>query len=110
MTFNKAAHSRASVEGDSHCLLGPAPNQDTGKMPYREHEMTVLVARQEITWADRQWAAQYEPGDVVRYTRGSKTHGIEAGEYARVGHTNETENLETDIRENDQHGSKRPPR
>jgi conjugative relaxase-like TrwC/TraI family protein len=31
--------------------------QDAGKMPYREHEMTVLVARQEITRADRQWAA-----------------------------------------------------
>ncbi len=30
----------------------------------------MLVARQEITGADRQWAAQYEPGDVVRYTRG----------------------------------------
>jgi ATP-dependent exoDNAse (exonuclease V) alpha subunit len=67
--------------------------QDAGKMPYREHELTVLVARQEITGADRQWAAQYEPGDVVCYTRGSKTHGIEAGEYARVEQTNEKENL-----------------
>ena len=28
-------------------------------------------------------------GDVVRYTRGSKTHGIEAGEYARVERVNE---------------------
>jgi len=26
--------------------------------------------------------ATYEVGDVVRYTRGSKTHGIEAGAYA----------------------------
>ena len=26
----------------------------------------MLVARQEITGADRQWAAQYEPGDAVR--------------------------------------------
>ncbi len=84
--------------------------QDTGKMPYREHEMTVLVARQEITWADRQWAAQYEPGDVVRYTRGSKTHGIEAGEYARVGHTNEKENLVTVKRENGEHVSYDPRR
>jgi len=38
---------------------------------------------------DRQWAAQYERGDVVRYARGSKTHGIEAGEYARVERANE---------------------
>src|SRR3989441_1282949 len=74
--------------------------QDAGKMSYREHEMTVLVARQEITGADRQWAAQYEPGDMVRYTRGSKTHGIETGEYARVEHANEKENLVTVKREN----------
>ena len=74
--------------------------QDAGKMPYREHVMTVLVARQEITGADRRWAGQYEPGDVVRYTRGSKTHSIEAGEYARVEHTNEKENLVTVKREN----------
>jgi ATP-dependent exoDNAse (exonuclease V) alpha subunit len=74
--------------------------QDAGKMPYREHEMIVLVARQEITGADRQWAAQYEPGNVVRYTRGSKMHGIEAGEYARVERVNEKENLLTVRREN----------
>ena len=84
--------------------------QDAGKMPYREHEMTVLVARQEITGADRQWAAQYEPGDVVRYTRGSKTHGIEAGEYARVEHANEKENLVTVKRENGEQVSYDPRR
>ena len=59
--------------------------QDAGKMPCCEYEMRVLVARQEITGADRQWAAQYEPGDVVRYTRGSKTHGIEAGDSCDAG-------------------------
>jgi ATP-dependent exoDNAse (exonuclease V) alpha subunit len=84
--------------------------QDAGKMPYREHEMTVLVARQEITRADRQWAAQYQPGDVVRYTRGSKTHGIEAGEYARVEHTNEKENLVTVKRANGEQVSYDPRR
>jgi conjugative relaxase-like TrwC/TraI family protein len=84
--------------------------QDAGKMPYREYEMTVLVARQEITGADRQWAAQYEPGNVVRYTRGSKTHGIEAGEYARVEHTNEKENLVTVKRENGEQVSYDPRR
>src|SRR5260221_7379244 len=84
--------------------------QDAGKMPCREHEMKVLVARQEITGADRQWAAQYEPGDVVRYTRGSKTHGIEAGEYVRVEHANEKENLVTVKRENGEHKSYDPRR
>jgi conjugative relaxase-like TrwC/TraI family protein len=84
--------------------------QDAGKMPYREHEMTVLLARQEITGADRQWAAQYEHGDVVRYARGSKAHGIEAGEYARVEHTSEKENLVTVKRENGEHVSYDPRR
>jgi len=84
--------------------------QDAGKIPYREHEMTVLVARQEITGADRQWATQYEPGDVVRYTRGSKTQGIEAGEYARVEHANEKENLVTVKRKNGQQVSYDPRR
>ena len=73
----------------------------TGKCKRRDRwttasrDMRVLVARQEITGADRQWAEQYEAGDVVRYTKGSKTHGIEAGEYARVERVNEKENLVT---------------
>ena len=74
--------------------------QSAGHVDAHEHEQRVLVARQEITGADRQWAAQYEPGDVVRYARGSKTHGIEAGEYARVESVNERENLLAVRREN----------
>jgi len=70
----------------------------------------VLVARQDVTGADRQWAAQYQPGDVVRYTRGSKTHGIEAGEYARVEHANEKENLVAAKRENGEQLSYDPRR
>ena len=31
-----------------------------------------MIARQEITGADRQWAEQYDPGDVVRYTKGEQ--------------------------------------
>jgi ATP-dependent exoDNAse (exonuclease V) alpha subunit len=69
--------------------------QTRGQVDANEQKYRVLVARQEITGVDRQWAAQYEPGDVVRYTRGSKTHGIEAGEYVRVEHANEKENLVT---------------
>jgi len=68
------------------------------------------VTRQEITGADRQWAAQYEVGDVVRYTRGSKTHGIEAGEYARVERANDKENLVTVKRENGEQVSYDPRR
>src|SRR5271156_1265457 len=72
--------------------------------------MRVLIARQEITGADRQWAEQYDPGDVVRYTKGSKTHGIEAGEYTRVERVNAKENLLTVKRESGEKVSYDPRR
>jgi ATP-dependent exoDNAse (exonuclease V) alpha subunit len=84
--------------------------QTRGQVDTHEYKQRVLVARQEITGADRQWAAQYEVGDVVRYTRGSKTHGIEAGEYARVERANEKANLVTVKRENGEQVSYDPRR
>jgi len=42
------------------------------------------VPRQDLTGADRAWAARYNEGDVLRYSRGSKETGIGKGEYARV--------------------------
>ncbi len=84
--------------------------QTRGQVDAHEHKQRVLVARQEITGADRQWAGQYESGDVVRYTRGSKTHDIEAGEYARVERVNEKDNLVTVKRENGEQVSYDPRR
>ena len=46
-----------------------------------------FYARQDIIGADRQYAQNYERGDVIRYSKGSKPLGIEAGEYARVART-----------------------
>jgi conjugative relaxase-like TrwC/TraI family protein len=46
--------------------------QREGHVHRHEHHLSVLVPRQEITGADRQWAERYEVGDVVRYSRGSK--------------------------------------
>jgi conjugative relaxase-like TrwC/TraI family protein len=60
--------------------------QREGHVDREEHRTPMLVPRQEITGADRQWAERYEEGDVVRYSRGSKTLGIEPGDYARVEH------------------------
>ena len=51
--------------------------QERGDVSQDEHKLRVLDSRQEMTGADRQWAAQYEEGDVVRYTRGSRVLGIE---------------------------------
>src|SRR6266700_3952596 len=84
--------------------------QTRGQVDTHEHKQRVLVARQEITGADRQWAAQYEVGDVVRYTRGSRTHSIKPGEYARVEQANEKDNLVTVKRENGEHVSYDPRR
>ncbi len=58
--------------------------QSTGQVRQREHRTRVLVARQDITGADRQWAERYEPGNVVRYTTGSRALTLRAGEYAHV--------------------------
>jgi conjugative relaxase-like TrwC/TraI family protein len=84
--------------------------QRAGQVDHREHRMRTLVARQEITGADRRWAGQYEPGDVVRYTRGSKAFSIEAGEYARVERINEKENRVTVKRKNGEQVSYDPRR
>lgn len=84
--------------------------QTRGHVSHREHGMKVLVARQEITGADRQWAAQYKPGDVVRYTKGSKAVGVKPGEYARVERANEKENLVTVKREDGEQVSYDPRR
>jgi len=46
--------------------------------------MDVLTQRSELTSVDREWAANYQQGDVLYYTRGSKEHGIEPRAYATV--------------------------
>ena len=69
--------------------------QQTGQVQVREHQRRVLVPRQDVTGADRQWAAQYEIGNVVRYSRGSSAVGLTAGEYVRVTHVNAHENRVT---------------
>jgi hypothetical protein len=65
-----------------------------------EHHVRVLTPRQDMTGADRAWAAQYETGDVVRYSKGSRSMGIKAGEYASVEGFDAEPNLLTVEREN----------
>jgi conjugative relaxase-like TrwC/TraI family protein len=69
--------------------------QSVGRVDEEEHRLRVLTSRQELTGADRQWAGQYEIGDIVRYSRGSKAMGIEAGEYATVREVDADQNLLT---------------
>jgi conjugative relaxase-like TrwC/TraI family protein len=69
--------------------------QADGKVSGEEHRVHVLYARQNIGGADRQHAQNYEKGDVIRYSKGSKPLGIEAGEYARVTATDRETNMVT---------------
>jgi conjugative relaxase-like TrwC/TraI family protein len=69
--------------------------QAAGQVAAYQQRVRVLVPRQDITGADRQWAQQYVPGDIVRYTRGSTVVPLDAGEYARVDHVHAQDNLLT---------------
>ena len=64
-----------------------------GALAPTEHQFKVLIQRQELTGAERRWASGYENGDVVRYARGSKAAGIEAGNYGTVVGANPAMNL-----------------
>ena len=55
-----------------------------GTLAPEDQQFKVLLQRQEMTGAERRWASVYEIGDVVRYARGSKGAGIEAGMYGTV--------------------------
>ncbi|MGB6687424.1 MAG: AAA family ATPase [Terracidiphilus sp.] len=64
-----------------------------GTVALEDHSWRVLIQRQDMTGADRAWANHYETGDVVRYARGSKNIGIEAGSYGIVAAINPSANL-----------------
>jgi conjugative relaxase-like TrwC/TraI family protein len=85
--------SRREINNHIHRAM-----QDTGQVKGDEHSVRVLYARQDITGADRQHAQNYETGDVIRYSKGSKPLGIEAGEYARVERTDRESNTVTVMR------------
>jgi len=85
--INRMVHSRLQAEG---------------KISPEEHAVRVLVNRHDLTGADRQWAAKYEPDNVIRYTRGSKVLGFEKGEFATVTETDPRRNLVTVERHNRQ--------
>jgi ATP-dependent exoDNAse (exonuclease V) alpha subunit len=67
----------------------------SGTIGSEDHSFRVLVQRQEMTGAERSWASRYEINDVLRYARGSKSVGIEPGEYGKVVSVNSAANLLT---------------
>jgi hypothetical protein len=54
-----------------------------------------LSHRSDMTGADRKWAARYEPGNVLQYTTGSKSEGIDRGSFATVRTFDTRKNLLT---------------
>ena len=84
--------------------------QDAGQVKPDAHRVELLYARQDITGADRQHAQNYEQGDVIRYSKGSKPLGIEAGEYARVARTDRESNTVTVTRKSGEELSYDPRR
>jgi conjugative relaxase-like TrwC/TraI family protein len=69
--------------------------QATGQISARNYTTKVLENRNELTGAERTFAGAYRQDDIIRYTGGSKKHGIGAGEYARVVATDEKNNTLT---------------
>jgi conjugative relaxase-like TrwC/TraI family protein len=56
----------------------------SGSITGKETMFKVLAQQSDLTGADRQWAARYVPGDWLRYSRGSRSMGINAGDYRQV--------------------------
>lgn len=69
--------------------------QSKGTVGAENYHFRVLVQQQDMTGADRSWAARYMVGDVLRYSRGSKVLGIRAGSYTRVLSIDPEQNLLT---------------
>jgi ATP-dependent exoDNAse (exonuclease V) alpha subunit len=87
-----------SPDNASRRELNAAVRQElkaNGTVAPEDHTFRVLVPRQEMTGAERSWASRYEINDVVRYARGSKSVGIEAGAYGIVAGINSASNMLT---------------
>ena len=85
--------SRAEINARIHSEL-----QGRGLVHGEEHRVNALIPRQDLTGADRTWAARYQFNDVLLYSRTSKETGIEKGEYARVKSVDAPNNLLTVVR------------
>ena len=87
-----------SPDNASRRELNSAVRQElkaNGTVAMEDYGFRILVQRQDMTGAERSWADRYEINDVVRYARGSKSTGIEAGDYATVVRINSDSNLLT---------------
>jgi conjugative relaxase-like TrwC/TraI family protein len=71
-----------------------------GKVGNDEYLIPIKVQRQNITAEDRFWAASYEPGDALRFTRGNATINVAAREMVSVVSVDHDKNLITIRKQN----------
>jgi len=67
----------------------------SGTLANDSQEFRTLTHRSDMTGADREWAARYQPGDVLKYTTGSKAQGIERDSSTKLLSTNARDNTIT---------------
>ncbi len=84
--------------------------RDVGKITGTDRELSVLAQRSELSSADRRWAARYEVGDLLHYSRGSKEHGVLPRSYASVVAVDPKNNLLTVQRDDAQQVTYDPQR
>lgn len=98
--YGRHSHATLVVSPDNQSrrelnLLIHQEMQEREQVSRQEHRLEVLEPRNEMTGADRGWAGQYRIGDVLRYSRGSKSLGINASDYATVKKADSEVNLLT---------------
>lgn len=84
--------------------------QASGALGKEKVSFPVLAPRNDMTGADRAWAARYNPGDTVLYIRGSQQLGLGKNTYATVVATDAANNLVTVARADGQHVAYDPQR
>ncbi len=84
--------------------------QASGALGKENVSFPVLVARNDMSGADRAWAARYHPDDTVQYIRGSQQLGLERNSYATVVATDPANNRVTVARADGQQVAYGPQR
>ena len=69
--------------------------KEEGQLGQDVFKLGILKNRQDLTSEDRKQASSYQPGDSVRYHKGSDVHGLAAKSYASVVAVNPDDNLLT---------------
>jgi conjugative relaxase-like TrwC/TraI family protein len=80
LVISPANQERVALNSIIHRQL-----QEQGTVSGQDHELNVLVNRQDMSGTERKFALAYVPGeDIVRYNTASKVYSVEAGAYGRV--------------------------